>query len=118
MDVMLQVAGYLFAKDPARHVILDGRTFSRRYQVDRVRTFLQELGTASVFVECVCSDETVRLRLDRDVEEGRHPAANRNYGMYLSVKARAEPIPPPKIVIDTDQNLESEVQSCIEGLLG
>jgi adenylylsulfate kinase len=114
---MLQVAGYLLAKDAARHVILDGRTFSRRYQVDRVCAFARELGVASIFVECICSDETVRQRLDRDVAEGLHPAANRTYEMYLTVKARAEPILAPKVVLDTDQDLESAVQSCIEGIL-
>lgn len=34
MRVMLKVAGYVFRKDPARYVFLDGRTFSRRYQLD------------------------------------------------------------------------------------
>lgn len=118
VDVMLRVAGYILAKDPLKHVILDGRTFSRRYQVDRVRAFARDLGVACAFVECVCSDGTVRQRLERDVAEGLHPAANRDYEMYLAVQARAEPISGSKLVIDTDLGLEPAVQSCLGYLRG
>ena len=118
VDVMLRVAGYILARDPHKYVILDGRTFSRCYQVNSVRAFAQDLGVACSFVECVCSDETVRQRLERDVALELHPAANRNYEMYLAVKARAAPILGPKVVIDTDQDLECAVQSCLEYVRG
>jgi adenylylsulfate kinase len=118
VNVMLQVAGYILAKDPRKHVILDGRTFSRRYQVDIVRAFAQELGIECTFVECVCSDETVRQRLERDVALKLHPAANRNYEMYLAVKAQAVPIPAPKLVLDTDRDLEAAVQDCVGQICG
>lgn len=118
VEVMLQVAGYLCTKTPERYVILDGRTFSRAYQVERVRAFAQERGQDCLFIECVCSDETVRRRLEQDVVEGRHPAANRDYEMYVAVKARAEPIVGPKVVIDMDQDLVSAVESSLEAIRG
>jgi adenylylsulfate kinase len=118
VEVMLRVAGYILAKDSHKHVILDGRTYSRRYQVEAVRAFAQERGVALVLIECICSDETVRRRLAKDVAEGLHPAANRDYVMYLSVKARAEPIVGPKLVVDTDQDLESVVRSCLDTIRG
>jgi adenylylsulfate kinase len=114
VDVMLRVAGYILAKDSHKHVILDGRTYSRRYQVEAVRAFAQEQGVALALIECICSDETIRRRLARDVAKGLHPAANRDYEMYLSVKDRAEPIVGPKLVVDTDQDLESVVGSCLD----
>jgi adenylylsulfate kinase len=95
-------------------VILDGRTFSRRYQVDVVRAFARKLGVPSVWIECVCSDEVVRQRLECDVAEGRHPAANRDYAMYVSVKKRADPIEGPKLVVDTEKNLCLNVKRCLE----
>jgi adenylylsulfate kinase len=118
VDVMLKVAGYILARDARKHVILDGRTFSRRYQVDVVRAFAQDVGAALAFIECVCSDETVRQRLERDVAEGVHPAANRNFGMYLSVKARSEPIPGPKLVVDTGRDLDWALQRCVTYIAG
>jgi predicted kinase len=43
MEIMLQAARFLLQKDPNRKVFLDGRTFSRRYQIDRVLKFADEL---------------------------------------------------------------------------
>jgi predicted kinase len=114
VDVMLQTAEYILRKDPSKHIILDGRSFSRRYQVDAVRAFAHTLGTSCAFIECVCSDEMVRQRLERDVAEGRHLARNRTYEMYLSVKAGAEPITGPRLVVSTEGDLEPCVQRCLE----
>jgi adenylylsulfate kinase len=116
VNVMLQVAGYILARGPHKHVILDGRTYSRRYQVEAVREFAQERGVACVLIECTCSDDTVRRRLDRDVAEALHPATNRNYEMYLSVKARAEPVEGPKLVVRTDQDPARVVGSCLRAI--
>ena len=122
VDVMLQAAEYVLRQDPCkhvvpcRHVILDGRSFSRRYQVDVVRAFARKLGVPHVLIECVCSDEGVRQRLERDVAQGRHPATNRNYEMYLSVKARAEPIEGPKLVVSTEDDPERCAQRCVDHL--
>jgi predicted kinase len=120
VDVMLQATEYVLRKDldqhlvPSRLVILDGRTYSRRYQVDVVRSFARKLDVPCVLIECVCSDETVRQRLEADAAEARHPAANRNYAMYLSVKERAEPIAGPKLVVNTEEDLGQCVQRCLE----
>jgi adenylylsulfate kinase len=101
-ELMLQVMEFILKKDPGRVVILDGRTFSRRYQIDRVLEVAAKIQQPWRILECVCSDETARRRLaDQD-----HPAKNRDYELYLRVKARFELITLPKIVLDTDQPLE------------
>ena len=107
MRVMLKVAGYLFRKDPARKVFLDGRTFSRRYQLDRATGYAQAIGQPWRILECICHDDTARRRLDHDRD---HLAENRNFDLYQRVKARFEEISLPKTVIDTDQPLEK----CVE----
>lgn len=104
MRVMLKVAGYLFRKDPSRRVFLDGRTFSRRYQLDRATGYANALGQPWRILECVCSNKSARQRLENDPE---HPAANRDFKLYLQVKARFEEITLPKTIIDTDQPLDS-----------
>jgi adenylylsulfate kinase len=113
MRVMLKVAGYLFRKDPARKVFLDGRTFSRSYQLNRATGYADALGQPWHILECVCSEETARKRL----EDASHPAANRNFDLYLAVRARFEEITLPKITIDTDQPLETCIQQAKAALL-
>ena len=107
MRVMLKVAGYLFRKDPERRVFLDGRTFSRSYQLARATGYANALGQPWRILECVCSEETARHRLEHD---SSHPATNRNFALYLQVRARFEEITLAKGVIDTDQPLEICVQ--------
>ena len=107
MRVMLKVAGYLFRKDPQRKVFLDGRTFSRGYQLARATGYASALGQPWRILECVCCEESARKRLESDAA---HPAANRNFKLYLEVKARFEEINLPKTVIDTDQPLAA----CVE----
>jgi predicted kinase len=109
MDVMLDTARYLLQCDPARKSFFDGRTFSRRYQIDRVLKFAAELNQPWAILECVCSDESAKHRLDRDLDTS-HLAANRNFALYLEVKNRFEPIIYPKTVIDTDRELDD----CVE----
>lgn len=106
MGIMLKVAGHLFRKDPSRRIFLDGRTFSLSYQLARATGFAEALGQPWRILECVCSEETARRRL----ADAKHVAANRDFDLYLRVKARFEEIRLPKTVIDTDQPLETCTQ--------
>jgi adenylylsulfate kinase len=107
MRIMLKVAGYLFRKDPSRQIFLDGRTFSRAYQLKRATGYAEAIGQPWRILECVCSDETARKRLDNDHS---HPAANRDFRLYEKVKARFEPITLAKTIINTDHPLDICVQ--------
>jgi adenylylsulfate kinase len=107
MRIMLKVAGHLFRKDASRKIFLDGRTFSRAYQLRRATGYAEAIGQPWRILECVCSDESARKRLELDRD---HLAENRNYDLYLAVKARFEEITLPKTVINTDQPLAT----CLE----
>jgi predicted kinase len=115
MEIMLEAARFLLQKEPARKVFLDGRTFSRRYQVDRVVKFAAELTQPWAILECVCSDESARHRLDV-APDPSHPARNRTMALYLDVKSRFEPIIQPKTVISTDEPLEQCVPLAMAAL--
>jgi predicted kinase len=110
MQIMLEAARFLLQKDPARKIFLDGRTFSRRYQIAHVLEFVRELSQRWVIIECTCSEETSRQRLETDAS---HPAHNRNFALYLEMKASFEPIIFPKTTISTDQPLEQCVDEAL-----
>jgi predicted kinase len=105
MEFVYQVAKYIQGVP----VIVDGRTFSKRRQVERM---LDVLGEVKV-IECVVHDEIVKKRLERDRE---HPAKNRTYEMYCEVKAGKEELQIPRLTIDTGK--KEVLTQALEYVLG
>ena len=116
LQIMLETAGYLLGRNPARAIFLDGRPFSRRYQIDNVIAAAARLRQPWKIIECVCSDETARRRLGADAGASAHPAGNRDFQLYLEVKARFEAITHAKTVIDTELPLEVCVRQALAAL--
>jgi predicted kinase len=113
MQVMLRTAGWMVQKDPARVVFLNGRPFSRRYQLDLVVKACAEMRQPWCILECVCSEETARQRMEEQAQAGGHPAGNRDFQLHREVKARFEPIALTKTVIDTDLPLDTCAEEAI-----
>ncbi len=115
--LMLQAAAWLLRNDSTLHIFLDGRVFSRSTQIDEVVEFAAKVRTSWRIVECVCSEQTARARLEHDCATGAHAAANRDFALYLEVKQRFEPITRDKIIIDTEQTLEMCADQTLKGIL-
>jgi len=116
LHVMLETAEFFFSRNPNRMIFLDGRPFSRRYQIENVLAAAASLHQPWRILECICSDETARRRLAADAQTGAHPASNRDFQLYLDVKSRFETIVHPKAVIDTDQPLQLCLQHALAAL--
>jgi adenylylsulfate kinase len=117
VQIMLETAAYLLRQDSARMIFLDGRPFSRRYQIDNILAAAASLHQPWRILECVCSEVTARRRLEEHAVAGVHPAANRGYQLYLDVQSRFEAITLPKTVIHTDQPLEDCISQAVAALL-
>ena len=112
-EVMLQTAAWLLERDRRLTVVLDGRTFSRRYQRARAIGFCREIGAEWAMLECICAEETALRRLAEDAARGSHPAANRTPELYFAVREAWEPIEDSRAVLETDRNLESCVEEAL-----
>jgi adenylylsulfate kinase len=115
-EIMLQTAAYLLSKHPGTHVLLDGRTYSRQYQRDRVIEFSSQVGATWAILECVCSETTALGRITEAVTANNHLAANRTPELYREIRKAWEPIVQPKLVIDTDDELEVCVERAVRYL--
>ena len=116
MEIMLQTARYVLQKHPQRTVFLDGRTFSRSYQIQRVLDVAAELNQTWNILECRCSDQTARRRLESQSRDRGHVAGNRDYPLYLEVKNYFEEITFPKTVINTDSPLDTSIAQALAAL--
>ena len=115
-EIMLQTAAYLLSKHTELKVLLDGRTFSRRYQRERVIEFCSQVGTSWATLECVCSETTALGRIAEAMAANNHLAANRSPELYREIRKAWEPIDQPKLVVDTDENMESSVDRAVHYL--
>ncbi len=106
LELMLKTAEYLLGQNSGRVIFLDGRPFSRRYQIDNAIRAADSLHQPWRILECVCSDQTARARLEADAATSAHPAGNRTFELYLEVKSRFESIIHAKTIVETDQPLE------------
>jgi hypothetical protein len=113
---MLETASQILQRDPQRFVFLDGRTFSRRYQIDNVVNAAAAMHQSWRILECVCSEELARQRIEEQSSSGAHPARNRNFQLYLEVKSRFEAITLPKTLINTGQALQACVDQALAAL--
>lgn len=103
MDTMFRATVWQLRRTPGCIVILDGRTCTRASHVTQVRRLASRTRQPLRLIECVCADTLIEQRLRADTACGTHPAANRDVELYRRLKASADPIPDPKLRLDTTQ---------------
>ncbi|MBI5432093.1 MAG: AAA family ATPase [Planctomycetes bacterium] len=102
-------------------VVLDGRTYARRAQVDALLGLVRELRAELVVFHCACSLETAERRVARNAvqdatrgvanaaaQPAAHPAANRGPELVRALHASFEALMVPHRVIDTELLSEDE----------
>jgi adenylylsulfate kinase len=116
LQVMLETGGYLLRHDAQRTIFLDGRPFSRRYQIDNALNAAAAFHQPWRILECVCPEEVAKRRIEQQAARRTHPAGNRDFELYLRVRERFEAILLPKTSIDTAQSLEVCVKQAMKAL--
>ena len=111
---MINAAGYMTRKNLADYVIFDGRTFSKRAQIEEVLTAAETAGAAWRILHLTCSDEAAEKRLRSPDPD--HPAANRDAALYYRVKAAFEPIEREKLDLNTSNGVDSVAQDALAWL--
>jgi predicted kinase len=114
MRAIFQAVAYIRTTFPDRPVLIDGRTFLQPSQLADLFAVADALKESPRILECVCSDEIARRRLETDLTLGTHKAKDRTYDRYLAVKEKASAIPLPHLVLDTGStSLEECVWRCL-----
>ncbi len=109
---MLQTAAYLCCSDRHANIILDGRTFSRRYQVDTVVEAARRCERRSNS-STACAAMLPPLRgspTTRNTMPSRPPTATPR--STTPVKARFEPPTLPHLTVNTDDPLDVCLDAC------
>ncbi|MCY3004076.1 MAG: AAA family ATPase [Planctomycetota bacterium] len=102
----------------ASDVILDGRTYARREQVEALRSFAREVGAALVLVELRCEAEVAKRRIEVDRERGAHLAPDRSSELYERLARLAEPLEAELVLDSTSLGPEELARRVVEHLRG
>jgi adenylylsulfate kinase len=109
MRTMIEAAKYLSGMGRMDFILFDGRTFSRKEQVEEVVNAAQSAGAGWRILHLSCSEEVAEIRLRQGV--GRHPARNRDLALYKQIQQGAEPILYAKLDIETTPGFETKLES-------
>jgi predicted kinase len=101
MSAVYAATSYVLKAHPARPVFIDGRTFSKPGQLDAPLALAAERGVPFRVIECVCSDDVARARIEADHARGTHLAGNRTPELYARAKAAAVPLNVARLTLDT-----------------
>jgi len=80
--------------------VIDGMTFSRAADLDRVDTLARRYDARAVPIWLDVPPHVARERIARDLTRGAHPAADRNPELVAQVARRFEAPPPSVAAID------------------
>ena len=80
--------------------VIDGMTFSRRSELDRVAEVAAKQGIVTIPLLIECPPELARSRVARDLVANRHMAADRTPETVNDVLARREPAPEGTLIVD------------------
>lgn len=113
MEMVYQAASYIQRSFPNKPVIIDGRTFSKRAQVQRLLDWAASSGATTKWIECVCDDETARKRLQHE----QKAAGNRDFQLYETLKREAEALEVKSLQVDTANTpVDSAVDAVVQYL--
>ena len=103
LRAMLDAAAYLTAHHRTSYIFFDGRTFSTQAQREEVQHAAERAGARWRILHITCADAVADARLAADHE---HPAKNRTPALYRTLQHQFEPIPQPKLEIDTTEGMD------------
>ena len=114
MRTTYEAAAYLTKENRVRFIFVDGRTFSRREQIDAAVGAAERAGAVWRILHVVCADAVAEARLSAN--DAEHPARNRDVQLYREVKARFETIERPHFVIDSTDGVDAALSRAMRVL--
>lgn len=101
MGALYAAAEHLLARNPARPVLIDGRTFSKPGQLEAPLALAARLELPVRVIECACAPEVAEARIAAAHAAGTHEAPNRTPELHARARAAAVPLAVPRLTLDT-----------------
>jgi len=109
-SMILRMADYLLSE--GGRVIIDGMVLTSKSFLDALISTAEKTASPHYLIECYCRDQTALKRIRMSAEH--HPARDRNENSYFRVKERYEPVDYPRLMVDTEDDIELNVGKIME----
>lgn len=107
-SLLLRSREALLAK---KNVVLDGTFYKKRFRKAFIH-LANELHTPIHWIEITASDQSIRERVSKT-----RPYTEADYSVYQKVKSEFDPLPPERLVLDSDlHTIEEMVQLAVRYL--
>lgn len=116
VQVLFATAVWQWLRAPATTVVIDGRTWLGRGQLQDLRSFAATHQQPLLLLECVCPAGIARTRLAADHRNGHHPATNRTPELHRELAATAAPITGQKLLLDTENPVATNLDVVLRHL--
>ena len=111
VDSMISGMAYYLLSE-RRRVIIDGMVLTLKNSLDALIGTAEKTGSPHYLIECFCCDQTALKRISMGAKH--HPARDRNEDMYFQVKERYEPVDYPRLMVNTEDDIELNVGKIME----
>ncbi len=115
MELVYATVAFLAERQTTAFALIDGRTFLRRGQSERLVSIGSQRGFQVRFVLCTAPREEVLRRIESDRSRHAHPAANRTRALFEEIEREARPLAHPHCVVDTHAlEIDAQVRQVLE----
>lgn len=115
-QVTNMVAEYILQRNSDYLLFLDGRPFSKQYQIEEVRNLAAHVGHKIKGIYCWAPDEIVANRLEKDQKESNYDSKNRTMKKYYRIRENFDEILIDHIRINTHESLMENLSKIISFL--
>lgn len=99
-----------------RSSIIDGVTFSRRADLERLDAVLRPYPVDTIALYLDCPPALARQRVAADLAAARHPAGDRSPQLVDTVMARFDSPPPSAVVLDAARPRDAVLAHALEAI--
>ena len=110
---LLDVLEYILQHKPPSAIVVDGKPFSQRREIDLVEQRVMACGARLAIIHCVAPAEEITRRLQNGLQNPRNVRAERNPEKAERIRREFEPIEGPHLELDTSRAFEDIVSTAI-----
>jgi predicted kinase len=112
-DALFGVLGYLLKRPRPSFIIVDGKPFSRRSEIEHVKELVERDAARLLIFYCVAPSEVVAARLREGLADPRNVRAERHPEKAARIRGEFESIDLPHVTVDTSAPMDEVVTECL-----